>query len=740
MKKLIKPLSVLLLILMLASPVLAAEAAHPTGFWPLFDAYSAAVEAGNTDAILKAGDAILALYAKHPMNNDIAAMSYNIYYWRFTNTVFEIKGNYAAAIDNAERLSYFAKLLGFTDAAIAAEAKIRKLDPMTEVYALSDDTGAAPYFGAKYEPVSGTYYGRVANVSGSHSAGNTAELATESIVSFYYVVGDPISGDSTAVIDHYKNGSHVVHIALNFPIGENVSSQVKSGIYDGETLKLLDYIAALQCPVLIRIGAEMNLWEQDTAAFQAAYRHLAELIREHAPNAALVWSPNYVGYWGSEIADYYPGDAYVDWVGVSLYMNNTTADGQTPYGTDSTYFGRGAFSDCVLSLRETADFAAAHGKPVIISEGGTGIINKTTGTDYSAHAAAQVTKMYSALSMVYPNVKAIIYFDADPSVDNYKFAMANSSAVKSAYAEAAAQNPGLIPKAGGTAPAYVKLGGCTDKDGLVDIAAYGDTVYSDKMTVTYYLSGQAVNSVEALPFRFTLDTTALTAGKYQFTAVFNDGAGFTETLTYTLTKLSGGSVVFSEGYDAAPMDAPSGWAAAEVGEAIAAGLVPDALQVRYTTNITRADFCRLIIRLMTQKTGQPIDEYLKQKGLSPDDGHFADTSDKDILAACALGIVNGRGNGLFDPHAGISREEAAKMLMKTAEILSVKATGTSPVFLDADSFSSWAADAIAFVTAAVDQASGKPVMGGVGGGLFDAKGPYTCQQAYITVLRLYRAG
>jgi hypothetical protein len=738
MKKLIKPLISILLVIALLSPILTASAAQPSGFWPLFNTYQDVVASGDTAAILKAGDAILSLYAKNTLNRDIAEMTYNIYYWRFTNTVYEKQGNYAAAIDNAGKLANIAAYLGYTDAVVAAQALAAKLDPMTGVYALSSDTASSAYFGAKYEPLSGTYYGRVADTTTAHA--NASALGGEAVVSFYYNIGSPESSVSAAMLGDYAGGSHVIHIAFNYPQGTGASAQVTGGLYDDEMKQLLSSVATLKCPVMIRIGAEMNLWEADSAAFQASYRHVAALVRSTAPNAALVWSPNYVGTWGSDVAAYYPGDDVVDWVGLSLYTNSTVADGHTAYDSDSAYFGRGAFADCVLSLRAVAGFALTHSKPVMITEGGTGLVNKATGETFTAQAAAQITKMFGVLNMVYPNVKAIVYFDVDPSVDKYTFAMAGSSAVQTAHDKAVMENRTLISKAGETAPSYVKLDGYADSDGQVDLSAYADTVYSSKMSVTYYLAGSPVVTLDALPYRTTLLTSALTPGKYEFKAVFNDGAGFTETKAYSLYKLSSGAVVFADGYTAGPADAPASWAKPEVDSAVTAKLVPEALQIKYTSNITRDDFCRLIINLIAQKTGKSIDDVLTSKGLTRSYGAFTDTSDRNVLAAYALGIVNGRGNGLFDPNAGITREEAAKMLRKAADVLAITATGTAPAFADAGSFSSWAADAIAFVASTADKTSGKTVMGGVGNSQFDPKGMYTYQQAYITMLRLNNAG
>jgi hypothetical protein len=79
------------------------------------------------------------------------------------------------------------------------------------------------------------------------------------------------------------------------------------------------------------------------------------------------------------------------------------------------------------------------------------------------------------------------------------------------------------------------------------------------------------------------------------------------------------------------------------------------------------------------------------------------------------------------------------MLANTAAVLGIASNAAPVAFADAGSFSSWAVEAIAFVSSTVDKVSGKPVMGGVGEGLFSPRGTYTRQQAFITMLRLYRA-
>ena len=106
-------------------------------------------------------------------------------------------------------------------------------------------------------------------------------------------------------------------------------------------------------PVLIRFAHEMNgswyPWSQQPSAYIKAFQVVADAIHSKAPQSAMLWAPNYGGGYPfkggqfeikPESADfklldtnqdgqltmsddpyspYYPGDAAVDWVGMSLY-------------------------------------------------------------------------------------------------------------------------------------------------------------------------------------------------------------------------------------------------------------------------------------------------------------------------------------------------------------------------------------------------------------------------------------
>jgi|GEM_PF-1511502 len=187
-------------------------------------------------------------------------------------------------------------------------------------------------------------------------------------------------------------------------------------------------------------------------------------------------------------------------------------------------------------------------------------------------------------------------------------------------------------------------------------------------------------------------------------------------------------------------DAPSGWATTEVNEAISLALVPSDLQQEYKNSITRLEFCRLAMALLREKSGKSIDEILAENKLTLISGTFYDTDSLDVSQAYTLSIVRGVGDNRFDPHAQITRQEAAVMLANTAKVLGVTLPNGAPeYFYDNPSFADWALESIAFVSASVDVSNRTAVMSGVEWERFDPKGLYTREQAFITMKRLYHS-
>ena len=180
------------------------------------------------------------------------------------------------------------------------------------------------------------------------------------------------------------------------------------------------------------------------------------------------------------------------------------------------------------------------------------------------------------------------------------------------------------------------------------------------------------------------------------------------------------------------------WAYEEVVAAIKENLVPVSLRNLYLHNINREDFCTLAVCAVEEVLEMDIEDVVLQyTGKSLADWMasypFHDTSNSDIIAANALGIINGRGNGVFDPYSSITRQEAAAMLMRTAATLGMDTSDAAGSdFKDAANIAPWAQEAVDYVFSI-------GVMNGTGNNNFSPRNTYTREMSYMTIYRLFVA-
>ena len=168
----------------------------------------------------------------------------------------------------------------------------------------------------------------------------------------------------------------------------------------------------------------------------------------------------------------------------------------------------------------------------------------------------------------------------------------------------------------------------------------------------------------------------------------------------------------------------SGWAIDEIESAIDNDLVTDAVTYDYQANITREEFCELVVLLY---------EKLTDTTAAVGSDVFYDTSNRSVRKAYNLGIVNGVSSDRFAPDNFITRQEICAMLVRAIGVIY---TGIDlddydyTSFADSYSISSWAMDAVQF-------AYDNDIMRGVGNGKINPLGNTTCEQAILLVNRIY---
>ncbi len=172
----------------------------------------------------------------------------------------------------------------------------------------------------------------------------------------------------------------------------------------------------------------------------------------------------------------------------------------------------------------------------------------------------------------------------------------------------------------------------------------------------------------------------------------------------------------------------SDWATEEVKSAIESGIVPDHLQADYVYPVTRSQVAEMFINLLEKVSGKTAEEIIEEKGLLVNEDAFDDTIDRNVLAANALGIINGTGNGKFSPDSSLTRAQIAAIINRIANVLGINTEGYSHNFNDITGNYSW-----------VDPELGWPVnagiINGVGGGRFSPAAPLTTEQAILITYR-----
>ena len=185
-------------------------------------------------------------------------------------------------------------------------------------------------------------------------------------------------------------------------------------------------------------------------------------------------------------------------------------------------------------------------------------------------------------------------------------------------------------------------------------------------------------------------------------------------------------VVFDEN------DRPADYAVAEVTSAIRGGLVPEGLRHDYTKPVTRGAVAEMFVNLLEQASGRTVGEIMAEKGVSVDRNAFTDTTDESVLAANALGIINGTGSGKFSPNGTLKRAQIAAIINRVAKVMGVKTDGFTHEFTDITDNYAWANAELGWPVHA-------GIINGVGSGRFNPAGELKTQDAILITYRALSA-
>jgi mannan endo-1,4-beta-mannosidase len=181
------------------------------------------------------------------------------------------------------------------------------------------------------------------------------------------------------------------------PFGISLAA-IARGSYNRQLRDYSSAIRSLHDPVILSFGHEMNgFWyswgcgNASPSEFRKAWRHIHAMIT--APQVSWMWTINDI--WSGDqclLRPWYPGAAYVNWIGIDGYLR------QTAY-TFSSAFGR-----TLVVLHRFVRH-----KPIFLAETGVSL-----GPDW----AKRLNSLYSGAHRA--GFRGILYFDGETSNGDYR--------------------------------------------------------------------------------------------------------------------------------------------------------------------------------------------------------------------------------------------------------------------------------------------------------------------------------
>ena len=206
--------------------------------------------------------------------------------------------------------------------------------------------------------------------------------------------------------------------------------------------------------IFVRFAQEMNgswyPWGQQPTAYVSAFRNVAKAVHQGAPKSAMVWAPNYGGGYpfsggaynpkpgtpnfqtldtnhdgvltmdDDPYGPYYPGDAFVDWVGFTDYhWGNSWPWGANVLPEAGKFVAdlTGTYNGLIGDERAVPDFyatyAVGHNKPFVLTE--TSALynpNRTDGaSNYDIKMSWANQVFASNLTTQFPRIKMVLWFE-----------------------------------------------------------------------------------------------------------------------------------------------------------------------------------------------------------------------------------------------------------------------------------------------------------------------------------------
>ena len=206
---------------------------------------------------------------------------------------------------------------------------------------------------------------------------------------------------------------------------------------------LAEQFGELYVPMFVEFYPVSGL-PADSKAYINFFRYAREKFKEKASNVAFVWAVDAKDAVDSDV--YYPGDSYVDWVGLHA-IEPLSGDN---YGVD------------LFNAIDYFYYTYQKSKPIAISQFAA---SHYTNEDYiykNQIAAYEINRVYSSIANSYPRIKMINYMDFDEPISDPKkksdcYTVTENNVVLSAYTSAVADERFLCSTAAYDPPNDIQL-------------------------------------------------------------------------------------------------------------------------------------------------------------------------------------------------------------------------------------------------------------------------------------------
>lgn len=520
-----------------------------SGYWPLHDAYLAAMDTPPEEDDITTGRAIIEFYRGM---EDVTSCQRLVSPCLRLGRIYESRGMFKEAKAVFELLheaqTYVLEETGEDYGMMYLECLLDQyafIKPT--IYAQTGDVGLIPHYGARGEPAFGTFAGMCDAYDPSISTGALiyVEFTRESFKKYDFRVPD-------------KKENSSVEFAWNIPTdGLNIEMfrAIAEGAHDEYVIENLTWLqSVVPDTVFLRFAAEVNCWgiistyqsegrlEEFVEAYKAAFRHIAELRDLYAPKAAMVYSVTEVSNIHVDHTTFYPGDEYVDYVGVSSYTNKSS-NATWEWGSYTDAFnGIGNYENPITKLKRIVD-DFGHSKPILITE--CGFCYESTKSEQTAeHAERMLRYFYTYVNMVFPQVKGVFYFNTNFGGNSYKlfdYALSGVHGNADVYTSIMESNIGFSSLREGVAGGYTEARNIAEVTDLLKLSVFAAYPGAPETNVSYLWDGVEIPGTASLPYSAEINKEHLTVGEHRL-SVNTDCGTEVYTIVYRVTVDNDGKV------------------------------------------------------------------------------------------------------------------------------------------------------------------------------------------------------